>query len=476
LLRLPLFALSTKGLKALDGIECRGVVTRGGHTQEYRFRATRNTGTLYPGPLARAAHLALLSIATEHGLPIMNPITWTWRDLCRRMGIVAGGHIVQQLQTAIVSTAGLMLWSEFALYVKPDKTRMHNRQDALHLYEQVTFSGQRLPDGSVAEENFVWLADWYAKNLNSLFTQPLNYSLWRELDAHSTIASRLYEFLLLNFHPRIPALRVNYKTLAQMLPVRPEPYMSSAQRQLAEATRLLVEHDVLADVTWSRSSENAPQLSFRRGNHLRVSGGQSTGTFASAEGELAAPVEVVELRNLRSAENSFVTEFYRLWAGEKAHRPSGKELDQARQIMLEYGTTKAKTLLPLVVDRLRTRWPSAKTLTAALRYLPEVAQEQAQVHRLTEQRNLARERRLEEQREEEKRQRADRQFRDTWKPVWDGLPAPEREVIRQAVETSAFLKKMAARRPGVLELQYFQELARRRTSNSFGTAEAEQPA
>src|ERR1043165_1059830 len=61
-LRLPLFALNTKNLKSLDGIECQGRITRDGQTQRFVFRATRNTATLYPGPLARAAHLAFLSL------------------------------------------------------------------------------------------------------------------------------------------------------------------------------------------------------------------------------------------------------------------------------------------------------------------------------------------------------------------------------------------------------------------------------
>ncbi len=64
LLRLPLFALHTKGLKALDGLECRGRMTRSGQAYQFTFRATRNTATAYPGPLARSAHLAFLSIIT----------------------------------------------------------------------------------------------------------------------------------------------------------------------------------------------------------------------------------------------------------------------------------------------------------------------------------------------------------------------------------------------------------------------------
>ena len=48
LLRLPLFALHTKGLRSLDGIECRGSLTRDGSAHDFIFRATRNTATAYP--------------------------------------------------------------------------------------------------------------------------------------------------------------------------------------------------------------------------------------------------------------------------------------------------------------------------------------------------------------------------------------------------------------------------------------------
>jgi hypothetical protein len=470
LLRLPLFALSTKGLRTLDGIECRGLITRNGTVHEYKFRATRNTNTLYPGPLARSAHLAILSIATEHGVPIMNPVEWSWRDLCRRMGVVTSGRTVTQLQEAIFSTAGVMLWSEMALYDKTDKKPMDSRKNALHLYEEVSFHGQVRPDGSKVDANTVKLADWYVRNLNSLFTAPLNYSLWRQLDAKSTIASRLYEFLLLNFHRRIPVLRVNYPTLAQMLPIRPERYFSSAQKQLAEPLRVLTDQRVLAEVVWTRTREGLPQLQFRRGDHLRSPGAENP-AFAEAEGEYAVPVQLKELRNLRSAENTLVSEFYRLWAGEESHRTTVKELDQARQLVLEHGTSDAKKLLPAVVNRLRSRWPAAKTIMAAARYFPEVAQEHAREQQQKRQQHLAREQRAAEREKLDDQQKETRRFRETWKPIWDALPLTEREAIQQTVLTNPFMVRLAAKRPESVEFQYLRELAKRR--NSTGLDEAE---
>ena len=101
LLRLPLFALGTKGLRTLDAIECRGTMRRNGETHDFWFQAARNAKTPYPGPLSRAAHLAFLSIATDHGFPIENPISWSWRELCRRMGLQPSGREVRQIKAAI---------------------------------------------------------------------------------------------------------------------------------------------------------------------------------------------------------------------------------------------------------------------------------------------------------------------------------------------------------------------------------------
>ncbi|MBA3311786.1 MAG: hypothetical protein M3552_18010 [Planctomycetota bacterium] len=118
LLRLPLFALGTKGLKELDGFEFRGTIGSGGITRAFLLRTARNTATAYPGPLSRSAHLAFLAILTERGLPTMNPVTWTWRELCRRLGVSVSGRTVAHLKDAIEATAGLSIYSHDAFYSK----------------------------------------------------------------------------------------------------------------------------------------------------------------------------------------------------------------------------------------------------------------------------------------------------------------------------------------------------------------------
>src|SRR4051812_16961528 len=87
LLRFPFFALHTKGLRDVDFKEVRGTRVENGKAHEFLFRVARNTDHVYPGPLSRKAHFALLSLLRQQGFPFRNPIAFTWRQLAREMQI-----------------------------------------------------------------------------------------------------------------------------------------------------------------------------------------------------------------------------------------------------------------------------------------------------------------------------------------------------------------------------------------------------
>lgn len=458
LLRLPLFALDTKRLKTLDGIECKGRVKRDGQTHQFTFRATRNTATLYPGPLARSAHLAFLSFLTERGYPQENPLTWTWRDLCRRLGITYGGKMVEHLKEAITATAGLLIRSEHALYSKPDGQPIRTFQDALHLYDRVVFVKGELPDGSRADTNYLWLSDWYLKNLNALFTAPLDYELWRFLEARSPIASRLYEFLFLNFFSGMPFMRINYETLAQFLPVRPERYLSDAKRQMEPAFALLAETGVLAEASWEDGKNTLSQLRLYRGPVLQEAKHPVLQDSGDLLDDMAESFKIQEIRNLKTPESHLVTQFYQLWTGTKSYRPTQKELAQASEVIAQHGKGKAIALLPRVIERLKMHWPDAKAFAAFVRYFPEVAADSERQEHIREQ---EREKERLEREAVLKREASRRELDHKWRPVWDLLSPGEQDDIRAAV-----LKKspLLAKSPSTFARLCLGELARRRTN------------
>jgi hypothetical protein len=142
-----------------------------------------------------------------------------------------------------------------------------------------------------------------------MFTAPLDYELWRFLDKRSPIASRLYEWLLLAFYSGTPQLRINYETLAQFLPVRPEPYLSLAKKQLGPALQLLASMDAVNAATFVPSKSGIAALLIERGKKLTSPLNRPPLALESAQDQLIDDIQVRELRHTKPAEHQLVTQF-----------------------------------------------------------------------------------------------------------------------------------------------------------------------
>jgi hypothetical protein len=454
LLRLPLFALTTKGLRNLDGIECSGRIHRGGQTIQFRYSASRNTATYYPGPLARNAHLAFLSMLTERGLPASEPLTWTWSDLCRRMNVSTSGPIIQKLKQSIAATAGLLIRSESAIYSKPDGKPIETREEALHLYERVVFAGSTMPDGRVADANYLWLSDWYRANLDAFFTAPLDYSLWKHLEQKSAIASRMYEFLLLNFHGT-DELRINYETLVKYLPLKSEVYLSQAKQQLGGALDLLAENGLVRLVGWEPSQSGLALLHLGKGE--RFAKLPAVSPIAIPERfEAGEAVEVKEIRGQHPPEWHLVSDFYREWTKQAFARPTSKELALARELITEMGATRATAVVRACIKLLRDKWPDAKAFAAITKYLPEAINEsrKADEKKAIDKAEAARESVESERRSEDAKQLAASRI------LWEALTEEKRESIRQRVRQHQ-PKSLEAKQPDLFERFCLREFAGR---------------
>jgi hypothetical protein len=462
-LRLPLFALDNKHLRDMDGIRCEGTFRRGGRSCPFSFAATRNAATFYPGPLARSAHFAVLSLATEGGLPASNPIVFTWRELCSRMGVRCSGRTIRELRAALAATKGLLIESRHALFLKTSDGKEEGDGELsriVGLYDELEFFGARRPDGSRADVNAVWLSRWYLDNLNALYCAPLDYALWRRLNEKSFIASRLYEFLFFKFYAGHPSLRFDYANLVKFVPARLERYASDAKRQLQPAFDVLVESGVLAGVHWLQSRKGAPQIVLCRGPLLA----RPQAHRGAREDDVADVAEedfvLRKIENVRSPEWRVVAEFHRLWGRDC--RPSKGEMAAAGELLGRHGREQIRAVLPSVVRRMRQQWPDAKTFGAAARYLDAAVAERLR-HA-----DALRARRQEEAQQQNEQEESDRraQERDGLKPLWQSLSEAEREAVRRHV--LAGQPRSLAKHPALLERFCLEELRRRRAGDSPG--------
>lgn len=409
LLRIPIFALAVKGAATLDGFEYRHVRARGERAVDVVIRTERDAATSYPGPLSRRVHMAILSLVAESGFPFTQPVTWTWRALCNRMGLPNSGRRDGELKAALRATWGLKI---FGLAAVDGRTRESWRR----LYAECEFLNETRADGSRAEANRLWFAPWYLDSLNALHSAPVDYELWKRLEKIGPLASRLYEYLLPVFYKR-DALELAYDRLATAMPVVAESRRSHAIRQFAAAIAALQAEGVIADAGWdSMKGTNRPKLVLTRGPLL----GARPADAESKAAPTSAPADSAPADEDPNAPARLAEEFYRLLG--KDFRPLRSDLAVARGLIVRFGLAEASDRLPDAVRRLKLRFRNAETMGALVRYFEESVRDAEEARR-----DVARHAREAAERRREHDLDARR------RAAWLAMPDDERRARREAV-------------------------------------------
>ena len=416
LLRVPIFALAVKGSASLDGFEYRHTRKRGDRMVETIIRTERDLDTPYPGPLSRRVHMALLSIVAERGFPFENPICWTWRALCKRMGLPCSGRRDGELKGALRATWGLKV---FGLAAADGLSRESWRR----LYSDCEFFNETRADGSIADANRLWLAPWYLESLNALHSAPVDYELWKRLEKVGPLASRLYEYLLPSFYKR-DALVLGYDRLAAAMPVVAESRRSHAIRQFSAPIAALLSEGLIANAGWdAMKATGRPKLILARGPLLTPT------TFTAATLEASTPSSVPppggsDLQDDPEAPARLAAEFYRLLG--KDVRPLRSDLAVARGLIARFGLAEASDRLPDSVRRLKARFRNAETMGALVRYFEESIRDAE-----TARRDLARRAQESAAAVLERRQRDEED--DHRRATWAAISEFERHAHRAAV-------------------------------------------
>ena len=56
--------------------------------------------------------------------------------------------------------------------------------DTFHVFDRVVALGMQMPDGTVADRNYVWLSDWQLENINGNYLLPVDFDAYRKLRNH----------------------------------------------------------------------------------------------------------------------------------------------------------------------------------------------------------------------------------------------------------------------------------------------------
>ncbi|MEL7499563.1 MAG: hypothetical protein AAFN77_18310 [Planctomycetota bacterium] len=450
-LRFPLFALGTKNLKQIDFREYQGtrkIKTKTGEAQKvaFTYRVSRNTDQQYPGPLARKIHFALLAMMQRQPHPYQNPVKFKWRELAREMGISFSGNKVQRMKNAIKSIHGVLIHSEHAL-IDGDSRNAVRRERGLHLYSQYIFQSELLPDGEIADRNYVYFADWYLNNLNAFYSVRMDYELWKRLNQESPIASRLYEFLTHLFGSQ-NVRRIGYRKLARCLPVEEHKRPSHAVKQFDSSLRLLVKEGIISSFAWKRGVEDL-NLELRRCQK------KTTSQVADHFGEDEEITSATESASQTSPSEKLLQDFYRRWLKIENPILSEKDLKLAKELVEIYGYETLNSVLRKVISTLRVSFPDARSFSAAQRIFEQLASKAK-----TNQADSSNVAPNEQADEESQKQKA--KNRERMKQRWQNLSARQKAEIESTVRNRSRSRKP---KPSVFELHCLMEMELRRHNN-----------
>jgi len=189
-----------------------------------------------------ALHSMITNILMVEG-EIKNPIRFTSADLLRLLNsrVRAGKNYKDICEWLDVMTSTTII-SNGVVY-EAGKRRF--ARDRFHVFERAVSVGKELPDGSIADANYVWLSEWQLQNINQNFLLPIDFLTYRELKNH--IAKALVPLLQiwLFVTQKAGSFEKRYDELCEILNIKTHKAPSLITQQLKPSLDELTHYEYL---------------------------------------------------------------------------------------------------------------------------------------------------------------------------------------------------------------------------------------
>jgi hypothetical protein len=201
-------------------------------------------------------YLAFQQIVQErrkaNGGLVQNPIPFTSYELCTRVGLNTGGKNYADISEWLDRMVATTIRSKGTVYLAKRKTYV---KDTFHVFERVVVAGEELPDGNVAEQNYVWLSEWQIENLNERYQLPVDFESYKQLRTH--IGKALVPLLQVWLFPTrsVGKFEKRYGDLCELLSLRPQSAPSLIERQLRPALDELLKMGYISNWSVRRTSD-----------------------------------------------------------------------------------------------------------------------------------------------------------------------------------------------------------------------------
>ena len=159
---------------------------------------------------------------------IENPVRFSSASMLDILGTTHGGKNYQDISDWLRRMTFTGIESEGVVFLAGKKKYA---RDMFHVFQRSIAVGEVLEDGTIAQENYVWLSDWQLSNLNNSHTLPINYEVYRQLHLH--IAKALVPLLQLWFYAgKGQYTEKRYTQLCSLLGIQQYRAISRIRQQL----------------------------------------------------------------------------------------------------------------------------------------------------------------------------------------------------------------------------------------------------
>jgi hypothetical protein len=186
---------------------------------------------------------------------ISNPIRFTSAELLRLLNkrVRAGKNykdISEWLDVMMTTT----IFSNGVVY---EAGKKQYAKDRFHVFERAVSVGKELPNGTIADANYVWLSAWQLENINQNWLLPIELATYRKLKYHigKALVPLLQVWLFASHRNGRDRYEKRYDELCEMLSIQVYPALSQIRRQLKPSLDELVHYEYLKDWKIEKTSD-----------------------------------------------------------------------------------------------------------------------------------------------------------------------------------------------------------------------------
>jgi hypothetical protein len=193
-------------------------------------------------------YLALQKIITDirkRDGEVKNPIGFSSAELLRVLGkrVTAGKNYdditewLRRMTLTGISSEGTVYFAGRKIWAK----------DTFHVFDRSVSFGTQMPDGQIAERNYVWLSEWQLENINNNYLMPVDLETYRRLKNH--IAKTLVPLLQIWLATTREAgcFEKSYDELCQILNISRYRHLSKILEKLSPSLNELKSCGYLSD-------------------------------------------------------------------------------------------------------------------------------------------------------------------------------------------------------------------------------------